>query len=86
MAKVVLSADQAAWFAGGETEHDIDADDVRSLIRALDDPFAPNAYWRLRASGEIPVGPAKQLEGFLASAIAGEGGLPSLDRLEMAGY
>ena len=39
MARVVLSADLAGRFAGGETEVRVDGADVRAVIRALDAKF-----------------------------------------------
>lgn len=47
MAKIVLQRDVAADFANGETDHDIDAADVRQLIKRLDERF-PGIGDRLR--------------------------------------
>ena len=47
MAKIVLQREVAADFADGETVHDIDAADVRQLIKRLDERF-PGIGERLR--------------------------------------
>jgi len=39
MAKIVLQREVAADFADGETDHNVDADDVRQLIKRLDERF-----------------------------------------------
>ncbi len=47
MARVVLPLEVARTFAGGSTEHEVEAGDVRELVRALDARF-PGIGERLR--------------------------------------
>lgn len=39
MAKVVLTSDLSQQFTGGQTEFEVDAHDVRSVVRALEAQF-----------------------------------------------
>lgn len=54
MAKIVLQREVAADFAAGETEHDIDAANVRQLINRLDERF-PGIGERLRERTAVAI-------------------------------
>ncbi|MBK8957323.1 MAG: MoaD/ThiS family protein [Proteobacteria bacterium] len=54
MAKVVLPLDVARAFANGETQVEVEASDVRSLLRALDQRF-PGIGQRLRTGTAVAV-------------------------------
>ena len=54
MAKIVLQTEVAAVFAAGETEHDIDAANVRQLINRLDERF-PGIGERLRERTAVAI-------------------------------
>jgi molybdopterin converting factor small subunit len=54
MAKIVLQTEVAADFAAGETEHDIDAQNVRQLINRLDERF-PGIGERLRERTAVAI-------------------------------
>ncbi|MBK6661118.1 MAG: MoaD/ThiS family protein [Proteobacteria bacterium] len=54
MAKVVLPLDAARAFANGETQVEVEASDVRSLLRALDQRF-PGIGQRLRTGTAVAV-------------------------------
>ena len=54
MAKVVLPLDAARAFANGETQVEVEACDVRSLLRVLDQRF-PGIGQRLRTGTAVAV-------------------------------
>lgn len=54
MAKVVLPLDAARAFANGETHVEVDAIDVRSLVKALDQRY-PGIGQRLRTGTAVAV-------------------------------
>jgi molybdopterin converting factor small subunit len=54
MAKVVLQADVARDFAGGQTEHEILADDIRQVIKQLEVAF-PGIAQRLSERTAVAV-------------------------------
>ena len=59
---------------------------VRRALKRLDDPFSERSYWRLVDRGLLPEETRAYVPRFMAAAVAGEGGLPSLERLAEAGY
>jgi len=59
---------------------------VRRALKKLDDPFSDRSYWRLVEEGLLPVETSRYVTRFVAAAVAGEGGLPSREKLEEAGY
>ena len=54
MAKIVLQTEVARDFTSGETEHDVAADDVRQLLRLLDERF-PGIGERLRERTAVAI-------------------------------
>ena len=59
---------------------------VRRALKQLDDPFSDRSYWRLVDEGLLPEETADYVPRFMAAAVAGEGGMPSPQVLEAAGY
>ena len=66
MAKVVLQAEVASHFTDGVTQLDIDATDVRQLIKALDEQF-PGMGERLRTKTAVAIDGEIFQEPFLES-------------------
>lgn len=59
---------------------------VRRALKRLDDPFSDRSYWRLVERDLLPDETQDYVPRFIAAAVAGEGGLPSPETLETAGY
>ena len=59
---------------------------VRRSLKRLEDPFSDRSYWRLVDMDLLPQETQNYVPRFIAAAVAGEGGLPSLRALEAAGY
>lgn len=66
MAKVVLQTEVASQFTGGVTRLDIEATDVRNLIKALDQQF-PGMGDRLRTKTAVAIDGEIFQEPFLES-------------------
>ena len=59
---------------------------MRRALKKLDDPFADRSYWKLVEKGLLPKETSDYVPRFITAAVAGEGGLPSRERLVEAGY
>jgi hypothetical protein len=54
---------------------------VRSSLRRMEDPFADRSYWRLSERRLLPEETRMYVSRIMAMAVAGEGGLPAVEKL-----
>jgi membrane-bound lytic murein transglycosylase D len=59
---------------------------IRAKLREGDDPFEDRSYWHLVETNRLPAETALYVARFVAAGVAGEGGLPTEESLEAAGF